>query len=215
MPIDSLALKATRGFVRACAFSVLALLMATPGLFAAEVQSNTNAREYLVELSRLGARNPFLTDSSDVYLEQQSLSRFFTDAIYRRLEGNAYFGYRYDEGFVFEGNEVRIDLLKELPETAGFADAYRMALEQAFSALGIRVSAAAVCEMGICLVGIERRETERTLPGVMIEAYLRNSHLKKSFFIRQGSGSPRGIVSAIRLSAGMLAGELEARRKRP
>ena len=47
----------------------------------------------------------------------------------------------------------------------------------------------------------------------MVEAYLRNARLKKSFFIRYGAGSPRGLPAAIRLSAEMLISELQARRK--
>jgi hypothetical protein len=67
-------------------------------------------------------------------------------------------------------------------------------------------------QIGICIVGIEERETEQTLPGIMIEAYLRNSVLKKSFFIRYGAGSVRGLTPAIRLSAEMLIAELQGKR---
>jgi hypothetical protein len=62
----------------------------------------------------LGAPKPFLADSADVYLEPQSVGRFFTDGIYRKLRGNAYFGYDYDEGFVMEGKAVQIEVLKGL-----------------------------------------------------------------------------------------------------
>ena len=84
----------------------------------------------LAELSRLGARKPFLTDSPDVYLEPQSLNQFFTEAIYRKLQGNVYFGYRYDEGFVFDGTEVQIEVIKDLTPGAGCSAAYRIALEE-------------------------------------------------------------------------------------
>jgi Type ISP C-terminal specificity domain len=67
-------------------------------------------RQALAELRRLGARRAFLTDSPDAYLEPKSLHRFFTERIYRKLQGNAYFGYDFDEGFVLKGNQVQIEV---------------------------------------------------------------------------------------------------------
>src|SRR5881296_4622798 len=96
-------------------------------------------RAHLGELARLGARKPFLTDSPDVYLEPRSLNRFFTVAIYRRLQGNAYFGYHYDEGFDIEGKAVQIEVLKDLTPGAACRAAYRLALEQALAAAGLEV----------------------------------------------------------------------------
>ncbi|MBN2511871.1 MAG: hypothetical protein JXB18_02925, partial [Sedimentisphaerales bacterium] len=57
--------------------------------------------------------------------------------------------------------------------------------------------------------------TAKTLPGVMVETYLRNAQQKKSLFIRYGAGRPRGLAAAIRLSAEMLVSELAAPRKHP
>jgi len=161
-------------------------------------------------LMRLGASKPFLTDSQDVYLEPQSLNQFFTDRIYQRLEGNAYFGYRWDEGFNCKNREVSIEEIKDLTETAGAA--YRLALEQALRGAGYEIKPQAACQIGLCIVGIEAAETKNTLAGVMVEAYLRNASTKKSFFIRHGAGSPRSLAGAIQLSAEMLVGELEDRR---
>jgi hypothetical protein len=163
------------------------------------------------ELARLGATRPFLRDSSDVLLESQSLNKFFTDRIYQRLTGNAYFGYRFDEGFFCDSSEVSIVEIRDLTGATGAA--YRLALEQAL-AEHFNITPNAVCQIGLCIVGIETAETNETLPGVMVEAYLRNSSEKKSFFIRFGAGSPRGLAAAVRLSASMLAAELEARRER-
>jgi hypothetical protein len=179
-------------------------------IHGADPPKKVDPRAYLVELSRLGARKPFLTDSPDVYLEKGSLNHFFTEAIYRRLEGNAYFGYRYDEGFVFDGTQVQIEILKDL--TTRCSAAYRLALEMALVAAGYEIKPNAPCQIGVCIVGTEERQTANTLPGVMVESYLRNALLKKSFFIRYGAGSPRGLAPAIRLSAEMLVSELEARR---
>ena len=162
-------------------------------------------RQALAELRRLGARKPFLTDSPDVYLEPKSLHRFFTERIYRKLQGNAYFGYDFDEGFLLDGNQVQIEVLKDLSPGACCQNAYRIALEQALQAQDLVIKPRAPHQIGVSIVGVERQETPNTLPGVMVEAYLRNSVLKKSFFIRYGAGHPRGLAAAIRLSAEMLA----------
>ncbi len=168
-------------------------------------------REYLLELERLGARKPFLVDSPDVYLERRSLNRFFTGAIYRRLRGNAYFGYEYDEGFRLEGKTVEIEVIKDLTPGEACRAAYRLAIENALADSGLGVKPASLCQIGICVVGIEAQESSASLPGVMVEAYLRNSRQKKSFFIRNGAGSPRGLAAAIRLSAEMLVSHLITR----
>ena len=191
----------------------VALALLVPAAIPAAEGVKVDPRAHLGEMARLGARKPFLTDSPDVYLEPRSLNRFFTAAIYRRLAGNAYFGYDYDEGFAFEGKAVQIEVLKDLTQGAGCRAAYRLALEQALTAEGVEVKPAAPIQIGLCIVGIESRETSKTLPGVMVEAYLRDARQKKSFFIRYGAGSQRGLVAAIRLSAEMLVSQLEARRR--
>jgi hypothetical protein len=190
---------------------VVAVLLATTAILSGADRPAVDPREYLTELRRLGARKPFLTDSPDVYLEPQSLGRFFTDGIYRKLRGNAYFGYDYDEGFVMEGKTVQIEVLKELTAGAGCQAAYRMALEQSLRAAGLQIKPTASIQIGVCIVGAETRETQKTLPGVMVEAYLRNANRKKSYFIRYGSGHPRGLPAAIRLSAEMLISQLVLR----
>jgi hypothetical protein len=192
--------------------AVLAILVSV-AVCAEDPSKKVDPRSYLTQLSRLGARKPFLTDSPDVYLEPQSLNRFFTEPIYRRLEGNAYFGYRYDEGFCFEGTDVQIEMIRDLTPGAACTTAYRQALKRALAAGGFEIKSTASCQIGICIVGIEAKETDKTLPGVMVEAYLRNAREKKSFFIRYGAGSPRSLVAALRLSAELLIAELLARRK--
>jgi hypothetical protein len=178
----------------------------------AETPGKVDQREALALISRVGAKKPFLKDSPDIYLEPDSLNKFFTMPIYRKLEGNGYFGYRYDEGFSLSSNDVHIAVFKDITDGKRCSSAYRMALENALSAAGLTINPKASCQIGICIVGIEERETEQTLPGIMIEAYLRNSILKKSFFIRNGAGSARGLTPAIRLSAEMLIAELQAKR---
>jgi hypothetical protein len=192
----------------ALAAVVVALFVATTATLPGADRPAVDPREYLAELRRLGARKPFLTDSPDVYLEPQSLGQFFTEKIYRELRGNAYFGYDYDEGFVLEGKRVQIEVLKELTPGTSCQAAYRMALEQALNAAGLQLKLAAPIQIGVCIVGVESRETQKTLAGVMVEAYLRNATQKKSFFIRYGSGHTRSLAAAVRLSAEILVSQL-------
>jgi len=206
----SLSFRRCRPLPTARAAVVVLLLLATSTALPGAERSAIDPREYLAELRRLGARKPFLADSPDVYLEPQSLGHFFTEEIYRKLRGNAYFGYDYDEGFVTEGKTVQIEVLKDLTPGNGCQSAYRLALEQALNAAGFQLKHAAKIRMGVCIVGVESRETQKTLAGVMVEAFLRNFNRKKSFFIRCGSGHRRGLGPAIRLSAELLVGQLES-----
>src|SRR5437773_4813188 len=193
--------------------AVVALGLLVPAAIPAAEGVKVDPRAHLGEMARLGARKPFLTDSPDVYLEPRSLNRFFTVAIYRRLMGNPYFGYGYDEGFAFEGKAVQIEVLKDLTPGAACRAAYRLGLEHALAAEGLEVKTSAPCQIGLCIVGMESRETSKTLPGVMVEAYLRNARQKKSCFIRYDAGTQRGLAAAIRLSAEMLVSQLETRRR--
>lgn len=174
---------------------------------------DVNPRWYLAELARLSARKPFLQDSPDVYLESASLGKFFTPAIYERLRGNAYFGYERDEGFLMEGNEIQVEVLKDLAPGQPYQAAYRLALEQSLKASDFELSRSAHHQVGVCIVGAESKETPKTLAGIMVEAYLSNSQSRKSFFIRYGAGHPRGLPAAIRLSAEMLVSQLCSRSK--
>jgi len=187
---------------------IMLLLLCPLALFGQE-SSMTDAefRDGVAFMGRISANRPFLKDSSDVLLEPESLNRFFTDRIYQKLTGNAYFGYKWDEGFSCPSKEVSIAEVKDLAEK--IAPAYRLALEQALADYQIRTDA--VCQIGVSIVGIENKETERTLPGVMVEAYLLNTSTQKSFFYRFGAGSPRGLAAALRISAEMLVAELEER----
>lgn len=197
---------------RLLAISTIMFGMILASVIVAETPGKVDQREALALMSRVGAKKPFLKDSPDVYLEPDSLNRFFTMPIYRKLEGNGYFGYRYDEGFSIRGNDVQIAVFKDITDGKRCSSAYKMALTNALAAAGLTINPKASCQIGICIVGIEERETEQTLPGIMIEAFLRNSTLKKSFFIRYGAGSPRGLTPAIRLSAEMLIAEMQGKR---
>src|SRR5437870_1683850 len=109
-------------------------LLGLPAL--AEQQVQVDPREYVLEMRRVAARKPFLTDSPDVYLEPKSLNRFFTEMIYKKLRGNAYVGYDYDEGFLLQGNTVQLEVLKDLTPERSCKAAFRLALEQSFNAAG-------------------------------------------------------------------------------
>jgi hypothetical protein len=176
-----------------------------------EERPKLDTRSYLAELRRLSTKRPFLDDSPDVHLESQSLGRFFTREIYQKLRGNAYFGYQHDEGVLVEGSAIQLEVLKDLTPGKPYQAAYRLALDEALKTSGFALKPSAAIQIGVCLVGVEANETPKTLQGIMVEAYLHNKQLKKSFFIRYGAGHPRGLPAAIRLSAEMLVAQLCSR----
>lgn len=194
-------------------FLIIVLVLLVSFLSNAQDRPKVDHRQFLLELERLAARKPFLIDSPDVYLEPQSLNHFFTEPIYRLLQGNAYFGYTYDEGFHFEGKTVQIEIIKDLTPGEDCRAAYRVALEQALAAATLEIKPQAPCRIGLCIVGMEPKETAQTLPGIMVEAYLRNPQTKKSFFIRYAAGTPRPLQAALRLSAKLLVAHLQSRQK--
>ena len=190
---------------RAVIMAVLALPLLTQG------QPHMGPRQYLLEIQRVAARKPFLTDSPDVYLEPKSLNQFFTQAIYTKLQGNAYVGYDYDEGFRLQGKAVQVEVLKDVTPESSCKAAFRLAIEQCLNKAGFEIKAVAPHRIGVCIVGMEPRETSSTLAGIMVEAYVRNSILKKTLFIRYGTGHPRGLAAAIRLSAELLVSQIASR----
>src|SRR2546426_3150043 len=142
-----------------------AFLLALPAL--AEQQVHIDRHEYLLEMSRVAARKPFLTDSPDVYLEPKSLNRFFTEGIYKKLRGNAYVGYDYDEGFLLQGNTVQLEVLKDLTPERSCKAAFQLALEQSLRTAGFEIKTTSPHQVGGCIVGIEPLETPSTLAGIM------------------------------------------------
>ena len=174
-----------------------------------EVMTEEAFLEGITVIGRMTEQRPFIKDSLDVIHEKQSLNNFFTDRIYERLKGNAYYGYTWDEGFNCSNREVSIEEIKDL--SGKYEKAYRLALEQSLTAGGYKINPKSVCQIGLAIVGAEPVETEKTLPGVLIEAFLRNAQLKKSFFIRFGTGSYEGFTVAIRTSAARIYSELEER----
>ena len=165
--------------------------------------------EGMVSIKRMIDQRPFLKDSLDVIWEPQTLNKFFTGKIYERLTGNAFLGYIWDEGFTCSAREVSIAEVKDFTKTYGAA--YRLALEQALTAGGYKVNPKANCQIGIAILGVEPKETDKTLPGVLVEAYLRNAATKKSYFIRYGTGSYEGLATALRTSTARLYSEIEER----
>ena len=174
-----------------------------------EVMTEEAFLEGITVIGRMTEQRPFLKDSLDVIHEKQSLNNFFTDKIYEKLKGNAYYGYTWDEGFNCSSREVSIVEIKDLTGTIG--PAYLLALQQSLTAGGYKINPKSACQIGIAIVGVEPAETETTLPGVLIEAFLRNAMLKKTFFIRFGTGSYEGFAVSIRTSAARIYSELEER----
>jgi hypothetical protein len=138
----------------------------------------------------------FLTDSPDVIKEKQSLYQFFNKEIYENLRGNYLLGYLYDEGFNFSGNTVTIDVVKTIPSTEKYKRAFKKALEFSATDNNILIRDCPY-HLGVCIVGVEPKNTKSTLAGVMLEVYITNQKYKKTFFYRFGTGSKKGLEFAM------------------
>ena len=160
-------------------------------------QAAEPSRRDLEFLAKVSAVRPFLEDCPDLRTDPQSIGRFFTPEIYARLKGNAYYGYQYDEGFIWPGGAVCLEPVRAVPSTRPYVEAFSQTLREALRQRSIRLESRASARIGLGLVGAEPRQTVQTLPGIMVEIYFTNSTTSKSFFWRFGVGSRDGFSAAL------------------
>ena len=79
------------------------------------------------------SEKPFLTACPDVIKAKETLNHFFNDKIYEKLKGHKARGcWCYDEGFVFEENEIKIDRIEGTPQTQKYVMHFSINLEANF-----------------------------------------------------------------------------------
>lgn len=155
------------------------------------------SRRDLEFLAKITAVRPFLEDCPDLRTDPQSIGRFFTPEVYARLRGNDYYGYQYDEGFSWPGGAVCLDPIRSVSSTQPYQEAFTQVLREALRQRGFRLESRAAARIGLCLVGVETRQTFQTLPGIMVEVYFTQTRTGKSFFWRFGVGSRDGFSAAL------------------
>ncbi len=155
------------------------------------------SRRDLEFLAKVTAVRPFLEDCPDLRTDPQSIGRFFTPEVYARLQGNDYYGYQYNEGFSWLGGAVCLDPIRSVSSTQPYQEVFTQVLREALRQRGFRLESRAAARIGLCLVGVETRQTFQTLPGIMVEVYFTQTRTGKSFFWRFGVGSRDGFSAAL------------------
>jgi hypothetical protein len=141
-------------------------------------------------------RGPFLKKSADIKFHPETIGKFFNEKIYKKLKGNDILGYQFDDGFSGESATVCLKILKFFNGAKKFRGDFLKAVDKVFQKYGIKKSKKSNIELGIALLDVEPEKSERSLPGCMIEYYLKNRKTGKFFFHRLGTGNSRGIKFA-------------------
>jgi len=173
------------------------LLYFLVSLASAQVKKPEISREDLEFMKAVSEKKFFLESSPDLVDEPQSLHQFFTQDIYARLSGNEFFGYSFDEGFSWNRDVVSMDIIKTIPSTRLYLQAFQESIKSAMLDRGLDIAPNAPFRVGLCLVGVEPVRTPETVPGVMIEVYFNNQSSGRSFFWRMGVGSRNGLAAAM------------------
>ncbi len=162
-------------------------------------------QEKLVEMFL--AEYPF-ADSKEYKNYPETLNRFFSGPIYKKLSGNFMRGYSFDEGFRFSGSEIDVIDIKSVSETKPCVKDFVDALNKTFKKGGVKFSVKCRYQMGFCIVSMTPRKTDSSFPGLFLEAYFYDTQTKKSYFYRFGQGSNRGLQQAMYDSCTMLLATL-------
>jgi len=161
-----------------------------------------NNFEYLTEKQKIRIikdvvmRGPFLKKSADIKFRPETIGKFFNEKIYKKLKGNDILGYQYDDGFSRESDTVCLKIMRFFNGTKKFKNVFLKAIDIVFHKYGIRRNLNSNIELGIALLDVESEKSSRSLPGCMIEYYLKNRRTGKFFFHRLGTGNSKGVKFA-------------------
>ena len=152
--------------------------------------ASLDAAEELEFLRRAAEFRPFLEDSPDVQADPQTIGKFFTPEIYRKLRGNQFFGYRHDEGYTPPaGKTIRLRVVRTLPALQSYEAALRYALVAGAVDAGLQPGGRSDLETGVCLLGVDR-VSRPGQAGVLLEAYMLNGRTNKARYLRYAFGRP-------------------------
>lgn len=141
-------------------------------------------------------RGPFLEKSADPGLKPYTIGKFFNYKIYKKLYGNDILGYIYDQGFTGTSSEVSVKVFKTTKRTRRYKSKFISTFITLLKKNNIRLVKKCDIEIGIALVDVNDGISGKSLPGALIEAYLKNNKTNKYIFHRLGTGKRDGIESA-------------------
>ncbi|MEN8153481.1 MAG: hypothetical protein ABFR75_05610 [Acidobacteriota bacterium] len=141
-------------------------------------------------------RGPFLKKSADPRLKPYTIGKFFNNKIYKKLYGNDILGYIYDQGFAGISDKISVKIFKTTDRTRKYKSKFINILIAFLKKNKIRFVKESNVEMGIAMLDVDDGSSGRSLPGVLIEAYLKNNKTNKFIFHRIGTGKKSGVEAA-------------------
>ena len=141
-------------------------------------------------------RGPFLKKSADPDLKPYTIGKFFNSKIYKKLSGNDILGYIFDQGFTGISNKVSVKVFKTTEKTRKYKSKFITAFRMVLQKNNMKLVKKCNIEMGIALLDVDDGISRKSLPGVLVEAYLKNIRTNKYIFHRIGTGKKDGIEAA-------------------
>lgn len=135
------------------------------------------------------ALDPY-SKSAEARQNPESLGVFFPKALYPKLLGNPIMGYLYDEGYSSGGQKVvKIGRYKIPKKMEAHSAAFKQCVQTACAKAGLRLGVDGRLELGVALVGVVPVKSDKSMPGVCVEFYVRNRDTGKTVFARRSFGS--------------------------
>jgi hypothetical protein len=143
---------------------------------------------------------PFLKTAVDVHYPD-TLNLFFTDKIYRRLKGNPFVGYLFDEGVTIRSNRFCLNI-DAPPAFKKYTAIFRDLLEKTTSPV-YRLDFSAPspgCTLHLFIVDINPEKSRGLIPSITLEMALKDNTQNRAFFIRFSTGHADGLFEAMQLA---------------
>lgn len=198
---------------RCCLLMPVLLLLALNGFSRANDIEKVNPLRLLSGRSQarlmrlLYDFKPFLETAVDVNYPA-TLNLFFSGHIYRRLKGNPFVGYLFDQGVALKSNRIKLEI-DAPPGLEKYADIFRDILEHHNQDLKKRVSPfyhlnfaapAPDYTLHIHIVDVNPERSSKLIPSLTLEMALEEQASRKSFYIRFSTGHAAGLFEAIQLA---------------
>ncbi len=152
-----------------------------------------NEKQKIRILKDVIERGPFYKKSADLKYRPETIGKFFNEKIYKNLIGNDILGFIFDKGFHLNDKNLRISAVKFFNGTTKYKAGFMTGLMSIFKRFKIIVKKDAGCELGVAVLDINEKGSEKSLPGITVEYYLKNLKTGKYLFHRFGTGSRKGI----------------------
>ena len=187
------------------AISIL-LLLALTRLLAAAHNKTPNPLRHLSATNKarliklLYDFQPFLKTAVDVHYPD-TLNLFFTDKIYRRLKGNPFVGYLFDEGVMIRSNRFCLNV--DAPQAfKKYTAIFRDLLEKTTSPV-YRLDFSAPSPdytLHLFIVDINPGKSRSLIPSITLEMALKEHAQNRAFFIRFSTGHADGLFETMQLA---------------